>query len=182
MCYHGVTSWGSCYLERIRGASCFSPVPGEKQLAQKNWSLREYLHQKFGHQLVSVVLTALMFSLGGCSSKLISAPGITGRFVEEASGEPIAAVGVRYTNIGEDLSKETTTDSDGRFIFEPEFTYGYSGYPTSPVSLQVRLELLNRDKYNWSASGYFVNNTDIDEPIINAGEIRVNKVFLNPVL
>lgn len=129
-------------------------------------------------QLITVFITTLMLFLGGCSSKLISAPGITGRFIEDSTGKPISGVRVRYTHIGDGLSKESTTDADGRFVFQPEFTRGYSGYPTSPVGLQVSLELLIKDKHNWSSSGYFVNNTDINNAIINVGDIQVNKVYL----
>lgn len=132
------------------------------------------LYQKF----VLILITTLMLFIGGCSSNLISAPGITGRFIKESNGEPIAGARVRYTHIGDGKSKESKTDIDGSFVFQPEFTRGYSGYPTSPVSLQVRLELLIRDKYNWSSSGYFVNNNDVDNATINAGDIRVNKVYL----
>lgn len=131
-------------------------------------------------QLITVFITTLMLFLGGCSSKLISAPGITGRFINDSNGEPIARVRVRYTHIGDGKSKESKTDSNGRFVFQPEFTRGYSGYPTSPVGLQVRIQLLIRDKYNWSSSGYFVKNTDVDNPTINVGDIRVNKVYLTP--
>ena len=126
---------------------------------------------------VLILITTLILVIGGCSSKLISAPGITGRFIEESTGKPIAGVRVRYTHIGDDKSKEVTTDANGRFSFEPEFTYGYAGYPTSPVGLQVELKLLIRDKHNWAKSGYFVNNTDVDKAKINAGDIRINKVF-----
>jgi hypothetical protein len=78
------------------------------------------------------------------------------------------------------LSKEITTDADGRFIFQPEFTYGYAGYPTSPLALHVRLELQIRDKHNWSDSRFYVRNTDVDNAIIDAGDIRVNQIFLTP--
>lgn len=121
-----------------------------------------------------------MLLLVGCSSKLISAPGITGRFIEESTDKPIAGVKVRYTNVGDGLSKEGTTDTNGRFSFEPEFTTGYAGYPTSPVGLQVVLELLTRDKHNFSSGYHFVKNTDVDHATINTGDIRVNKVFLTP--
>ncbi|GBF78762.1 carboxypeptidase-like regulatory domain-containing protein [Aphanothece sacrum] len=129
-------------------------------------------------QFIIGFMTTVILFLGGCSSKLISAPGITGRFIEESTGKPIAGVRVRYTNIGDRLSKESTTDGEGRFIFQPEFAYGYAGYPTSPVSLQVSLELLIRDKHNFSSAYHFVRNTDIDHATINTGDIRVNKVFL----
>lgn len=127
-----------------------------------------------------LLITTLVLLLGGCTSKLILEPGISGRFIEDSSGKPLAGARVRYTQIAKETSKETITDIDGSFAFQPEFTFGYSGYPTSPVSLQVRLELLIRDKHNWSSSGYFVNNTDVDNATINVGDIQVDKVFLTP--
>lgn len=131
-------------------------------------------------QIVIPLITSVMLLLVGCSSKLISAPGITGRFIEESTGKPIAGVKVRYTSVGDGLSKEGTTDANGRFSFEPEFTTGYAGYPTSPLGLHVRLELRIRDKHNWSDSRFYVRNTDVDHATINTGDIRVNKVFLTP--
>jgi hypothetical protein len=131
-------------------------------------------------QIVIPLITSLILLLVGCSSKLISSPGITGRFIEESTGKPIAGARVRYTNVGDGLSKEGTTDVNGRFIFQPEFTTGYAGYPTSPVSLQVIIELLTRDQYNFSSGYHFVKNTDVAHATINTGDIRVNKVFLTP--
>lgn len=131
-------------------------------------------------QIVISLIISVMLLLVGCSSKLISAPGITGRFIEDSTGKPIAGVRVKYTNVGDGLSKEVTTDNNGRFSFESEFTYGYAGYPTSPVGLQVVLKLLIRDKHNFSSAYRFVKNTDVDHATINTGDIRVNKFFLMP--
>ncbi len=129
-------------------------------------------------KLILGLITTLMLLLAGCSSKLILAPGITGRFIEDSTGKPIAGARVRYTHVGDGLSKESTTDAEGRFIFQSEFTHGYAGYPTSPVSLQVDVELLIRDKHNFSSGYHFVRNTDVDNALIKAGDIRVHKVFL----
>jgi hypothetical protein len=139
-------------------------------------------------QLIITLLAPLMLLVSSCSSKLISAPGIKGRFIEESTGKPIAGAKVRYTNIGEGLTKESITDADGRFIFQPEFTEGYAGYPTSPVGLRVRLQLMIKDKHNFSSvypsvknSAYpSVKNTDVDNAMIDAGDIKVNRFFLNP--
>ena len=131
-------------------------------------------------QIVISLIISVMLLLVGCSSKLISAPGITGRFIEDSTGKPIAGVRVKYTNVGDGLSKEVTTDNNGRFSFESEFTYGYAGYPTSPVGLQVVLKLLIRDKHNFSSAYRLVKNTDVDHATINTGDIRVNKFFLMP--
>ncbi len=131
-------------------------------------------------QLTITLLAPLILLVSSCSSKLISAPGIKGRFIEESTGEPIAGAKVRYTHIGDGLTKESTTDAEGRFIFQPEFTEGYAGYPTSPVSLQVSLELLIRDKHNFSSAYHFVKNTDVENALIDVGDIRVNQFFLTP--
>ena len=129
-------------------------------------------------RLHTVILAQLILLVSSCRSKLISAPGIKGRFIEESTGQPIAGAKVDYTNVADGLSKQGTTDAEGYFWFEPEFTYGYAGYPTSPLALHVRLELLIRDKHNWSDSRFYVTNTDTNNAVINAGEIKVNEVFL----
>ena len=131
-------------------------------------------------QLTIALLAPLMLLVSSCSSKLISAPGIKGRFIEESTGKPIAGVKVRYTHIGDGLTKESITDAEGYFLFEPEFTYGYAGYPTSPLALHVRLELLIRDKHNWSDSRFYVTNTDTNNALIGSGDLKVNQVFLTP--
>lgn len=131
-------------------------------------------------QLTITLLAPLMLLVSSCSSKLISAPGIKGRFIEESTGKPIAGAKVRYANVGDGLTKGSITDLDGRFVFQPEFTKGYAGYPTSPVSLQVSLELLIRDKHNFSSAYHFVKNTDVENALIDVGDIRVNQFFLTP--
>jgi hypothetical protein len=122
----------------------------------------------------------MMLFLGGCWSTLISSPGIAGRFIEDSTGQPISGARVRYTNVGDRHSKESITDTDGRFNFKPEFAIGYVGFPASPVKLQVVLELFLREKHNFSSGYYFVKNTDVLHSTINAGDIRVNKIFFAP--
>jgi hypothetical protein len=134
----------------------------------------------FPKQLTITLLAPLILLVSSCSSKLISAPGIKGRFIEESTGKPIAGAKVDYTNVADGLSKQGTTDAEGYFLFEPEFTYGYAGYPTSPLALHVRLELLIRDKHNWSDSRFYVTNTDTNNAVIAAGDLKVNEVFLRP--
>ena len=129
--------------------------------------------------IVLVFVGYFLFGFGVFDSKLISDPGIAGRFIEDSTGKPIAGVKVVYTNVADGLTKESTTDADGQFIFQPEFTYDYAGYPTSPLGLQVTIELRIREKHNFNSGYHFVNNTDIDHATIDAGDIRVNKVFLS---
>jgi hypothetical protein len=130
--------------------------------------------------LVNLGLAMLLtLSIGGCNSKLISAPGITGRFIEKQSRKPLSGIKVRYTHIGGRLQKETTTNATGRFSFEPEFTYGYAGYPTSPVMLQVVLEVVReRDRLPLSFGNFEVKQTDIDNALIDAGDIQVDRKLL----
>jgi hypothetical protein len=139
-------------------------------------------------QLTIALLALLLPLVGGCSSKLISAPGIKGRFIEGSTGQPIAGARVRYTNIGESLTKESITDADGRFVFQPEFTEGYAGYPAAPVGLRVRLQLMIKDKHSFSAvypaagnPAYpSVKNTAVNDAMIDAGDIKVDRSYLIP--
>ena len=135
---------------------------------------------QFYKQWLIMVMSSMMLFLGGCWSTLISSPGITGRFIEDSTGKPISGARVRYTNVGDKPSKEDITDADGRFSFKPEFTIGYVGFPASPVKLQVILELFLREKHNFSSGYHFVKNTDVLHSTINAGDIRVNKIFFTP--
>ena len=127
-----------------------------------------------------VVISSMMLFLGGCCSILISSPGITGRFIEDSTGQPISGARVRYTNVGDRHYRESTTDTGGRFSFKPDFAIGYVGFPASPVKLQVVLELFLREKHNFSSGYFFVKNTDVLHSIINTGDIRVNKIFFAP--
>lgn len=115
--------------------------------------------------------------LTGCSSKLIEHPGLRAIFVWDDTGLPIANTKVVYAHITTDRTMEAVTASDGSVFFPPTFTRGYAGYPTSPVSLQVRWKLLLYEKHNPSESGLFVNNTDVDNAVIDAGTIRIAAVF-----
>ncbi|MCE2941448.1 MAG: carboxypeptidase-like regulatory domain-containing protein [Gemmatimonadota bacterium] len=143
----------------------------------------------FTRQLAIASLAPLiLLTASSCRTRLISAPGIEGRFLEESTGIPIAGAKVKYTSIGDGVTKESLTDADGRFRFLPEFTQGYAGYPSSPVGLRVRIQLMMKDAHNFSAvfpsakssSHPSVKNTDIDNAMIKAGDIRVNRFFLDP--
>lgn len=124
-----------------------------------------------------VVCLASIGMIVGCSSELIEHPGLSGRFVWQDTKEPIAGVVVQYSHIAHERTVEVRTDANGRFAVEPTFTRGYTGFPTSPVGLQVRWQLRLGEKHNPSGSGLFVNNTDVARAVIEMGTIEIPPVF-----
>jgi hypothetical protein len=87
-------------------------------------------------------------------------------------------VKVVYKNIGDNFTRETTTNAEGSFTFDPEFTYGYYSFGFMTVGLQVSISLKIKTKHNWSKSGYFVRNEDTDHALIQAGTIEIDSFFL----
>jgi hypothetical protein len=113
-------------------------------------------------------------------SKIILHPGVSGRFVEEESGQPIAGTRVVYTSTGDKFNRETITDSNGAFSFSAEFATGYTGFPTVSTGLQAEIILMARTEFNWS-SLYQVKDSNIDKAVIEVGIIKVNSLFLVPL-
>jgi len=127
--------------------------------------------------IAGFVISVLCLSVLGCSSKLIEHPGLRAQFVWEDTGLPISHTEVVLTHIAHNHTVNAKTDESGNVVFAPTFTSGYSGYPTSPVSLQLSWMLKVREKHNPSGAYLFVKNTDVGNATIDAGTIKVSSIF-----
>jgi hypothetical protein len=127
-----------------------------------------------------LVIFFLLSFLTGCVSKIILHPGVSGRFIEEESGQPIVGTKVTFTNIGDEFSRETITDSNGGFSFPAEFVTGYTGFPTVSIGLEAKIVLMARSKFNWS-NLYQVKDSNVDKAVVEAGTIKVSSLFLMPL-
>jgi len=123
-----------------------------------------------------LLLCSLLLLPGGCESRVISQPGLQGRFVWEDSGEPIAGVSVVYEDTtGRRLI--STTGEDGGFSFPPVLDKDYTGFPVQGVGLQARWTLLLSEKHNPSSSVGFVIHTDTRNATLDAGVIKISPLF-----
>lgn len=127
--------------------------------------------------IARLLLFMLWLSALSCSSTLIEHPGLRARFIWEDTGAPIAHTEVMLAHVGLNYTASNETDESGKVLFKPTFTKGYSGYPTSPVGLQLAWTLKVCGRHQPSGGYLFVNNTDIDHAIIDVGTIRVNPIF-----